>query len=282
MEWFNQKAIGKKRERSNLKTTLQQVNLLLGCVAGKKELFYAATIAASLIVKTLNDLWLIQNGTQIEAAIITADFEKLKQNLGTFALAMPTLALVNNVLKYSVSQLRLGLRYKMSRYLYQKYISGLVYYRINVFDVDLQNLDQLLTSDIEKFSNTITDVYTNISKPLLDIIVLVQQLSASYTGAQTPAAMIGYLAVAGTVLTLARKPLTRLTVQETQLEGQLRYCHSRLITNCEEIAFLKGNKKEKLTLLGSLERLKDHLGVMNVFRFRLDFLDNLFARWVVS
>ena len=81
---------------------------------------------------------------------------------------MPTLALVNNVLKWSVSQLRLSLRYKLSRYLYQKYISGLVYYRINVFDLNLQNLDQLLTSDIEKFSNTITDVYTNISKvPIL-------------------------------------------------------------------------------------------------------------------
>ena len=77
---------------------------------------------------------------------------------------MPTLALVNNILKYSISQLRLGLRYKLSRYLYQKYISGLVYYRINIFDANLQNLDQLLTSDIEKFSSTITDVYTNLSK----------------------------------------------------------------------------------------------------------------------
>ena len=75
--------------------------------------------------------------------------------------------------------------------------------------------------------------------------------------------MIAYLAVAGTVLTLgkwyrclcfnliyifliniflflARKPLTRLTVKETQLEGQLRFVHSRLIQNCEEVAFLKG------------------------------------------
>ena len=107
-------------------------------------------------------------------AIITADFEKLKQNLGTFALAMPFLALVNNVLKYSVSQLRLSLRYKLSQHLYQSYISGLVYYRINVFDVNLQNLDQLLTSDIEKFSNTITDVYTNISKVTIHLRMLKQ------------------------------------------------------------------------------------------------------------
>ena len=43
------------------------MNLLLSCVAGKKELFFAGTIAVSLIAKTLNDLWLIANGTQIEA-----------------------------------------------------------------------------------------------------------------------------------------------------------------------------------------------------------------------
>ena len=85
---------------------------------------------------------------------------------------MPFLALVNNVLKYSVSQLRLSLRYKLSQHLYQSYISGLVYYRINVFDVNLQNLDQLLTSDIEKFSNTITDVYTNISKVTIHLRML--------------------------------------------------------------------------------------------------------------
>src|SRR5687768_1624009 len=115
--------------------------------------------------------------------------------------------------------------------------TGLTYYRLNVLDSKCQNVDQLLTTDIEKFCNTIVDVYTNVSKPLLDIIILVQRLSTSYTGAQTPGAMIAYLVVAGSILTAARRPLTALTVKETQLEGQLRYVHSRLIQNCEEIAF---------------------------------------------
>lgn len=44
--------------------------------------------------------------------------------------------------------------------------------------------------------------------------------------------------------------------------------------------FSTGNTKERSTLLGSLERLKEHLGLMNVFRFNVDFLDNLFARFV--
>jgi hypothetical protein len=40
-----------------------------------------AGIAISLVMRTMCDLWLIQNGTQIEAAIITADLTKLKSNI---------------------------------------------------------------------------------------------------------------------------------------------------------------------------------------------------------
>lgn len=83
-----------------------------------------------------------------------------------------------------------------------------------MIDNECQNIDQLLTSDIEKFCNTISDVYTNIAKvktmnlimiillmffdqPILDIIVLVQRLSVTYTGVSTPSGMIAYLIVAG-------------------------------------------------------------------------------------
>lgn len=119
-------------------------------------------------------------------------------------------------------------------------------------------------------------------------------MSITYTGASTPGAMMAYLGIAGTILTYARKPLTPLTVKETQLEGsqvktaqllnsfartgQLRYVHSRLITNCEEVAFYQGNTREKLVLLNALNRLRNHLFDMSIFRFNIDFLDNLIAR----
>ena len=37
--------------------------------------------------------------------------------------------------------------------------------------------------------------------------------------------------------------MARLTVTETQLEGELRYVHNRIIGNCEEIAFYQGNQR---------------------------------------
>ena len=44
---------------------------------------------------------------------------------------------------------------------------GLNYYRINVLDNKCQNIDQLLTNDIEKFCDTIVDVYSNVSKVMI-------------------------------------------------------------------------------------------------------------------
>jgi ATP-binding cassette subfamily D (ALD) protein 3 len=46
-----------------------------------------------------------------------------------------------------------------------------------------------------------------------------------------------------------------MTVTEQKLEGEFRYINSRLITNSEEVAFYQGNRREKLTLLASFEKL---------------------------
>lgn len=41
---------------------------------------------------------------------------------------------------------------------------GLTYYRLNAVDNRLQNVDQLLTNDIDKFCSTLVDVYSNVAK----------------------------------------------------------------------------------------------------------------------
>ena len=46
-----------------------------------KDYCYAGGIAIALLLRTMCDLWMIQNLTQVEAAIIGADFRKLKLNI---------------------------------------------------------------------------------------------------------------------------------------------------------------------------------------------------------
>ena len=72
---------------------------------------------------------------------------------------------------------------------------------------------------------------------------------------QAPGVLVLYLLVSGSLLTRCRRPMSRLTAEEQRLEGELRYVNSRLITNCEEIAFYGGNLREKKTIDSAFARL---------------------------
>ena len=56
---------------------------------------------------------------------------------------------------------------------------------MNNLDNRISNPDQLLTTDVERFCTSITELYSNISKPLLDIIIYVQRLSVTIGGQVT-------------------------------------------------------------------------------------------------
>ena len=106
----------------------------------------------------------------------------------------------------------------------------LVYYKMNNLDGRISNPDQLLTQDVEKFCATITELYSNLSKPLLDIVIYATKLTRTL-GGHAPLAMVGYLLVSGTFLTRLRRPVSRMTVEEQKLEGEYRFVNSRLITH---------------------------------------------------
>ena len=126
----------------------------------------------------------------------------------------------------------MNLRFRLSSHLNKLYTENLTYYHLNSLNV-LPNIDQLLTNDVERFSTTLVDVYSNLAKPFFDIVVYLQRLSVAYTGLRTPASLIGYLMIAGTCLTIIRRPISKMVMQESQLEGEYRFVHSRLITERE-------------------------------------------------
>ena len=46
-----------------------------------------------------------------------------------------------------------------------------------------------------------------------------------------------------------------MTVAKQQFEGEFLCVNSRLITNCEEIAFYNGSREEKMIIRDAFERL---------------------------
>lgn len=267
-----------EKKKVDLNETLRYLTVILKSIMSFKDVALCCGVTLGLILRTLLDLWNIQISTHVESSIITANVSQLKYTLKSFLITVPTLAFINNMIKYFTDKLSLRLRYNLSKSLYQKYMTNLTFYHLAQSN-EFENVDQLLTSDVDKFSSSIVEVYNNISKPILDIVLLVHRMSSTYTGVQTPAIMIGWLAFVGTILTQARKPLTGYIIRETQSEGQLRFVHSRLIQNSEEIAFFKGNNKEKHTLMNALDNLRDSLENSILFRFKIGMMDNIVGRY---
>ncbi|KAJ8409533.1 hypothetical protein AAFF_G00229340 [Aldrovandia affinis] len=246
-----------------------------------KETGYLLLIAAMLVSRTYCDVWMIQNGTMIESAIIGRCIKDFKKHLFSFIRIMPFIALVNNLLKLGLNELKLCFRVRLSKHLYDQYLEGYTYYKMGNLDNRIANPDQLLTQDVERFCNSVVDLYSNLSKPLLDIVLYIFKLTTAI-GAQGPATMMAYLLISGLLLTRLRRPIGKMTMTEQRYEGEYRYVNSRLITNSEEIAFYNGNTREKLTIHSTFKKLVDHLHDFIFFRFSMGFVDSIIAKYIAT
>lgn len=169
----------KKEKRSATKAQVnaaffKQLRALLKIIIPRKwsaENGLLVLIAAALIARSISDIWMIQNATTIESTIITMNKSQFRTALVKYLSALPAIAVVNNVLKWSIGELKLRFRTNMSQYLYAEYLKGFTYYKMSNLDNRIANADQLLTTDIDKFCESVTDLYSNICKPLLDIVM---------------------------------------------------------------------------------------------------------------
>ncbi|XP_057356422.1 ATP-binding cassette sub-family D member 3 isoform X3 [Manis pentadactyla] len=246
-----------------------------------KETGYLVLIAVMLVSRTYCDVWMIQNGTLIESGIIGRSRKDFKRYLLNFIAAMPLISLVNNFLKFGLNELKLCFRVRLTKYLYEEYLQAFTYYKMGNLDNRIANPDQLLTQDVEKFCNSVVDLYSNLSKPFLDIVLYIFKLTSAI-GAQGPASMMAYLVVSGLFLTRLRRPIGKMTITEQKYEGEYRFVNSRLITNSEEIAFYNGNKREKQTIYSVFGKLVEHLHSFILFRFSMGFIDSIIAKYLAT
>uniref|UniRef100_U5EW09 Putative peroxisomal long-chain acyl-coa transporter abc superfamily n=1 Tax=Corethrella appendiculata TaxID=1370023 RepID=U5EW09_9DIPT len=285
IQYFIKEKKDKRTQKAHVnKLFFKQLRVLLGIIIPKTwsiESGLLLVIAGSLIARSISDIWMIQSATAIESTIITMNRKKFLESLLHYMSALPAISVVNNVLKWSIGELKLRFRTNLSYHLYNEYLKGFTYYKMSNLDNRIANADQILTTDIDKFCESVTDLYSNVCKPLLDIFIYVYRLTTNL-GGQTPGVLLLYLLFSGVFLTHLRKPTGRLTVLEQKLEGEFRYVNSRLITNSEEIAFYKGNNREKLTILASFNKLRDHLRKFLEFRVGMGIIDNMIAKYIAT
>jgi ATP-binding cassette subfamily D (ALD) long-chain fatty acid import protein len=215
-----------------------------------KELWLLATHSGFLVLRTVLSLYVATlDGRLVSYLVKGKGKEFILGILWWMVVAIPA-TFTNSILQYLQGTLALRYRTRLTEYILKQYLpdsENPVYYSIHNLDDRIKNADQLITVDVLKFSSSLSNLYSNLAKPVLDMVLYSWQLSRNIGGENL--FLIGSaIQLSAYFLRIVTPPFGKYVAEEAQLEGDFRYQHSRLIENAEEIAFYGGHHVEKTVL----------------------------------
>ena len=133
----------------------------------------------------------------------------------------------------------------------------MIFYQLSNLDSRVSNPDQRLTSDIDKWATSLSMIYSNFSKPILDIVLFSRKL-AELVGWGAPLVVMLWYALSGLLIKIVSPAFGKLTAIEQKLEGSYRESHTDLVHHAEEIAFYRGNAWESDRIDRCFNQLTGH------------------------
>lgn len=199
-----------------------------------------------------------------------------------FALHAVPAAVVNSGLKAMQHTLALAFRKRLTMHLHALYMTHRAYYSASALG-GLEHADQRLTDDVEKFCETLSELYSRTLKPLFDLFVFSRSLSR-IIGYKGQAVLYAYFVVIGAFLRRVSPPLARMTAQYSSLSGAFRAAHSRVSASAEEVAFHDppAGRAEMRSLNRRLSNMIRHSRLTAVQRFMQQCLDGYLVKYTAS
>lgn len=217
-----------------------------------KEALLLLMHSSLLVFRTAISLYVAALDGKIVASLVRVEPLKFFYNILRWLLVAIPATWCNSWLSYVQNKLAIAYRTRLTREVLSQYLGeasqgpdGKVYYKLANLDDRIKNPDQMITHDIQRFSTHLAAIYSNLAKPVLDVILYNYQLSQN-VGAE---GLVGLtIAVQSTAILLRylTPPLGAYTALSAQLAGSLRHTHSRLVEFAEEIAFMGGERTERL------------------------------------
>ncbi|KAJ7923076.1 ABC transporter transmembrane region 2-domain-containing protein [Mycena leptocephala] len=194
-----------------------------------KEALLLVMHSSLLVFRTVLSLYVANLDGVIVASLVRAQPRQFFLNILRWLLIAAPATCTNSYLNYIQSKLAIAYRTRLTNEVLKRYLGseaegpeGKVYYKLSNLDDRIVNADQMITNDIQKFSVHLAAIYSNLAKPILDVILYNYQLSQNVV--QSTAALLRYLT----------PPFGMYTAM--------------LVEFAEEVAFMRGEETEKMLL----------------------------------
>lgn len=175
-----------------------------------REALGLLSLTVLLVSRTYLSIAIAGVNGHIVKSIVTRDFSQFLRRLVHLALFAVPASTVNSALDYLNKKIALMFRVRMSKHLNERYLKRLVYYQMCNIDSRISNPDQHLTEDVEKWANCLSELYSNVTKPILDIVLFTRKL-AEVVGYEGPFSMIAWYFLSGVVLRFISPSFGQLT-----------------------------------------------------------------------
>lgn len=227
----------------------------------------------------------------LEGAIVKFIVRKDVKNfawmlLKWFGIAIPA-TFINSMIRYLENKLALAFRTRLVKHSYQLYFKNQNYYRVSNLDGRIENADHRLTEDISVFASSIAHLYSHLTKPCFDLMLIglalmksSQQMKANIISGPLLAFVV--ISTTAHILRVVSPKFGHLVSEEANRYGYLRHIHSRIITNAEEIAFYGGHKVELIQLREAYNRLVNQMNTIFSQKLWFVMLEQFFMKYVWS
>lgn len=162
-----------------------------------------------------------------------------------------------------------------------------MYYKIAIRQSETTQIDQNMTEDVDKLVQLMVHLYSQVTKPLLDIVLITYTLIGMAKSNNFHYALptsMGFCVMFLTAALMRRvsPKFGKMVADVAKQKGYLRFLYSRIQTNSEEIAFYSGEKVEASLINSNFNQLKKQLDNVYFNKFWYIIIEQFLLKYVWS